>query len=238
MAETGLVQIIEGALMAAGEPLSLQRISQLFDEFDRPGNDDLKQALAEVAERCDDRGYELVQVASGYRFQVRQNLSTWVGRIWQERPPRYSRALLETLSLIAYRQPITRGEIEEIRGVAVSTNIIKTLQEREWVRVVGHRDVPGKPAMYATTRQFLDYFNLKSLEELPPLADIKELDNLSGNLEFDPEPANDAVNNAADLQEPSSPSNATAETTDHADEASTKETTTGGESEEQGQVEA
>ena len=188
MAETGLVQIIEGALMAAGEPLSLQRISQLFDEFDRPGNDDLKQALAEVAERCDDRGYELVQVASGYRFQVRQNLSTWVGRIWQERPPRYSRALLETLSLIAYRQPITRGEIEEIRGVAVSTNIIKTLQEREWVRVVGHRDVPGKPAMYATTRQFLDYFNLKSLEELPPLADIKELDNLSGNLEFDPEP--------------------------------------------------
>lgn len=238
MAETGLVQIIEGALMAAGEPLSLQRISQLFDEFDRPGNDDLKQALAEVAERCDDRGYELVQVASGYRFQVRQNLSTWVGRIWQERPPRYSRALLETLSLIAYRQPITRGEIEEIRGVAVSTNIIKTLQEREWVRVVGHRDVPGKPAMYATTRQFLDYFNLKSLEELPPLADIKELDNLSGNLEFDPEPANDAVNKAADSQEPSSSSNATAETTDHADEASTKEATTGGESEEQGQVEA
>ena len=164
MAETGLVQIIEGALMAAGEPLSLQRISQLFDDFDRPENDDLKQALAQVSERCEDRGYELVQVASGYRFQVRQQLSTWVGRIWQERPPRYSRALLETLSLIAYRQPITRGEIEEIRGVAVSTNIIKTLQEREWVRVVGHRDVPGKPAMYATTRQFLDYFNLKSLE--------------------------------------------------------------------------
>jgi len=238
MAETGLVQIIEGALMAAGEPLSLQRISQLFDEFDRPGNDDLKQALAEVAERCDDRGYELVQVASGYRFQVRQNLSTWVGRIWQERPPRYSRALLETLSLIAYRQPITRGEIEEIRGVAVSTNIIKTLQEREWVRVVGHRDVPGKPAMYATTRQFLDYFNLKSLEELPPLADIKELDNLSGDLEFDPEPANDAVNNAVDAEESSSPSSTTAETTDHADEASKKEVTTGGESEEQGQVEA
>ena len=238
MAETGLVQIIEGALMAAGEPLSLQRISQLFDDFDRPENDDLKQALAQVSERCEDRGYELVQVASGYRFQVRQQLSTWVGRIWQERPPRYSRALLETLSLIAYRQPITRGEIEEIRGVAVSTNIIKTLQEREWVRVVGHRDVPGRPAMYATTRQFLDYFSLKSLQELPPLADIKELDNLSGNLEFDSEPANDAVNNTADLEEPSSPASATAETTDHADEASTKEATTGGESEEQGQVEA
>ena len=123
-----------------------------------------------------------MQVATGYRFQVRQNLSTWVGRLWQERPPRYSRALLETLSLIAYRQPITRGEIEEIRGVAVSTNIIKTLQERDWVRIVGHRDVPGRPAMYATTRQFLDYFNLKSLEELPPLAEIKDLENLSGDL--------------------------------------------------------
>ena len=113
---------------------------------------------------CEERGYELVQVASGYRFQVRQDLATWVGRLWQERPARYSRALMETLSLIAYRQPITRGEIEEIRGVAVSTNIIKTLLEREWVRVVGHRDVPGRPAMYATTRQFLDYFNLKSLD--------------------------------------------------------------------------
>ncbi len=182
MAETGLVQILEGALMAAGEPLSLQRIGQLFDDLERPSNDDLKTALAEVAERCDGRGYELKQVASGYRFQVRQNLSTWVGRLWQERPQRYSRALLETLSLIAYRQPITRGEIEEIRGVAVSTNIIKTLQEREWVRIVGHRDVPGRPAMYATTRQFLDYFNLKSLDELPPLAEIRELDNLSGEL--------------------------------------------------------
>ena len=126
----------------------------------------------------------MVQVAGGYRFQVRQSLSTWVGRLWQERPPRYSRALLETLSLIAYRQPITRGDIEEIRGVAVSTNIIKTLQERDWVRVVGHRDVPGRPAMYATTRQFLDYFNLKSLEDLPPLAEIKDLDNLSGDLRW------------------------------------------------------
>lgn len=238
MAETGLVQIIEGALMAAGEPLSLQRISQLFDEFDRPGNDDLKQALADVAARCEDRGYELVQVASGYRFQVRQNLSTWVGRIWQERPPRYSRALLETLSLIAYRQPITRGEIEEIRGVAVSTNIIRTLQEREWVRVVGHRDVPGKPAMYATTRQFLDYFNLKSLEQLPPLADIKELDNLSGNLEFDSESANDAVNDREDAEAASIPSTTASDTADHADEASTEEATVGDESKEQRQVEA
>ena len=125
MAETGLVQILEGALMAAGEALSIQRLAQLFDDFDRPANADLRDALEEVGKRCEGRGYELVQVAGGYRFQVRQNLSTWVGRLWQERPPRYSRALLETLSLIAYRQPITRGEIEEIRGVAVSTNIIK-----------------------------------------------------------------------------------------------------------------
>ena len=182
MAETGLVQILECALMVAGEALSIQRLSQLFDEFDRPANTDLREALDEVGRRCEGRGYELVQVATGYRFQVRQNLSTWVGRLWQERPPRYSRALLETLSLIAYRQPITRGEIEEIRGVAVSTNIVKTLQERDWVRIVGHRDVPGRPAMYATTRQFLDYFNLKSLEDLPPLAEIKDLENLSGDL--------------------------------------------------------
>jgi len=237
MSETGLVQIIEGALMAAGEPLSLQRISQLFDEFDRPSNDDLRQAIDEVSARCDGRGYELIQVASGYRFQVRQNLSTWVGRIWQERPPRYSRALLETLSLIAYRQPITRGEIEEIRGVAVSTNIIKTLQEREWVRVVGHRDVLGKPAMYATTRQFLDYFNLKSLEELPPLADIKELDNLSGDLAF--EAANEAANES-DAAAPSPEADPVA--TEHAGEASEEEDMPGGQvqakEQEQGQAEA
>jgi segregation and condensation protein B len=180
--EAGLVQILEGALLAAGEPLSLQRMAILFEEEERPSTEELRSAIKIVGERCEDRGYELVQVASGYRFQVRQNLSDWVARLWQERPARYSRALMETLSLIAYRQPITRGEIEEIRGVAVSTNIVKTLLEREWVRVVGHRDVPGRPAMYATTRQFLDYFNLKSLDQLPPLAEIKELDNLSGEL--------------------------------------------------------
>ena len=180
--EAGLVQILEGALLAAGEPLSVQRMTLLFEENERPSKEDIRAAIKLVEERCEDRGYELVQVASGYRFQVRQDLATWVGRLWQERPARYSRALMETLSLIAYRQPITRGEIEEIRGVAVSTNIIKTLLEREWVRVVGHRDVPGRPAMYATTRQFLDYFNLKSLDQLPPLAEIKELDNLSGEL--------------------------------------------------------
>ena len=189
--EAGLVQILEGALLAAGEPLSVQRMALLFEENERPSKDDIRAAIKTVEERCEDRGYELVQVASGYRFQVRQNLSTWVGRLWQERPARYSRALMETLSLIAYRQPITRGEIEEIRGVAVSTNIIKTLLEREWVRVVGHRDVPGRPAMYATTRQFLDYFNLKSLDQLPPLAEIKELDNLSGELALESPSAGD-----------------------------------------------
>ena len=189
--EAGLVQILEGALLAAGEPLSVQRMALLFEENERPSKDDIRAAIKTVEERCENRGYELVQVASGYRFQVRQNLSTWVGRLWQERPARYSRALMETLSLIAYRQPITRGEIEEIRGVAVSTNIIKTLLEREWVRVVGHRDVPGRPAMYATTRQFLDYFNLKSLDQLPPLAEIKERDNLSGELALESPPAVD-----------------------------------------------
>jgi len=198
MSESGLVQILEGALMAAGEPLSLLRLAQLFDEAERPSNDDIRAALAEVTERCDGRGFELIQVASGYRFQVRQNLAPWVGRLWQERPQKYSRALLETLSLIAYRQPITRGEIEEVRGVAVSSNIVKMLQEREWVRVVGHRDVPGRPAMYATTRQFLDYFNLKSLEDLPPLAEIKDLDNLSGNL-----PLEEMMGEAADASTPS-----------------------------------
>ncbi|MBA4693590.1 MAG: SMC-Scp complex subunit ScpB [Congregibacter sp.] len=187
-----MVQILEGALLAAGEPLSVQRMTLLFEENERPSKEDIRAAIKLVEERCEDRGYELVQVASGYRFQVRQDLATWVGRLWQERPARYSRALMETLSLIAYRQPITRGEIEEIRGVAVSTNIIKTLLEREWVRVVGHRDVPGRPAMYATTRQFLDYFNLKSLDQLPPLAEIKELDNLSGELALEvPEQASD-----------------------------------------------
>jgi segregation and condensation protein B len=185
MTETGLVQIIEGALLAAGKPLSLSQLAELFEEHERPDNAALKAALDEVATRCDDRGYELKEVASGFRFQVRQNLSPWVARLWQERPQKYSRALLETLALIAYRQPITRGEIEEIRGVAVSSNIIKTLHEREWIRVVGHRDVPGRPAMYATTRQFLDYFNLKNLDQLPALAEIRDLETLTAELGFD-----------------------------------------------------
>jgi segregation and condensation protein B len=184
MSDTGLVQIIEGALLAAGKPLSVAQLADLFESHEKPENAEIREVLKVVAERCDDRGFELHEVAGGFRFQVRQALSPWVARLWHERPQKYSRALLETLSLMAYRQPITRGEIEEIRGVAVSTNIIKTLHEREWIRVVGHRDVPGRPAMYATTRHFLDYFNLKSLDQLPALAEIRDLDTLNAELGF------------------------------------------------------
>ncbi|MBA6412872.1 SMC-Scp complex subunit ScpB [Parahaliea sp. F7430] len=190
MSEISLLQIIEGALLAAGRPLTVAQLAELFEEHERPSNAEIREALDEVAQRCDERGFELQEVASGFRYQVRQNLAPWVARLWTERPQKYSRALLETLSLIAYRQPITRGEIEEIRGVAVSSNIIKTLHEREWVRIVGHRDVPGRPAMYATTRQFLDYFNLKNLDELPALAEIRDLETLNAELGFsEPLPA-------------------------------------------------
>tara|TARA_E500000178_G_scaffold353215_1_gene418509 strand:+ start:1427 stop:2353 length:927 start_codon:yes stop_codon:yes gene_type:complete len=167
--------IVEGLLMAAGRPLTLDNIIAVFAKNEQPDRAELKTVMESISADCDDRGFELKQVASGYRFQVKQDLSEWVAKLWEERPPRYTRALLETLALIAYRQPITRGDIEEIRGVGVSANIIRTLLDREWIRVVGHRDVPGRPAMFATTKQFLDYFNLKSLQELPPLSEIKEL---------------------------------------------------------------
>ena len=188
MTETGLVQILEAAMLAAGRPLTVQNMADLFDQQERPENTEIREALKQIADRCEDRGYELREVSSGFRFQVRQALSPWVARLWHERPQKYSRALLETLALIAYRQPITRGEIEEIRGVAVSTNIIRTLHEREWIRVVGHRDVPGRPAMYASTRTFLDYFNLKNLEQLPALAEIRDFDTLTAELGFEPLP--------------------------------------------------
>jgi segregation and condensation protein B len=177
-------KIIEGALLAAGKPLDIPRLETLFEEDERPPRDQIKAALEEIDGDCRERGFELMQVASGYRFQVRQELATWVNRLWEEKPKRYSRAMLETLSLIAYRQPLTRGDIELVRGVAVSSDIIKTLQERDWVRVVGYRDVPGKPALYATTKQFLDYFNLKSLEHLPALGEIKDLAELDPELEL------------------------------------------------------
>ena len=179
-----LRKIIEGAIMAAGKPIDIARLETLFEEAERPPRDQIRAALEEIQAGYQDCGFELVQVASGYRFQVRQQLSEWVNRLWEEKPKRYSRAMLETLALIAYRQPLTRGDIEAVRGVAVSSDIIKSLQERDWVRVVGHRDVPGRPALYATTKQFLDYFNIKSLEYLPTLGDIKDFSELDPDLEL------------------------------------------------------
>jgi segregation and condensation protein B len=177
-------KIVEGALMAAGKSLDISHLERLFEDDERPPRDQLRAALEEINTDCRERGFELKQTASGYRFQVSQELATWVNRLWEEKPKRYSRAMLETLSLIAYRQPLTRGDIELVRGVAVSSEIIKTLQEREWVRVVGYRDVPGKPALFATTKQFLDYFNLKSLDDLPALGEIKDLTDLDPALEL------------------------------------------------------
>ncbi|MCH9855064.1 MAG: SMC-Scp complex subunit ScpB [Gammaproteobacteria bacterium] len=179
--------IIEGLLLAAGRPLPLESIAAVFNEEERPENDELLGVLARIDEECGDRGFELTKVASGYRFQVKQELAEWVGKLWEERPPRYTRALLETLALVAYRQPITRGDIEEIRGVAVSSNIIRTLLDREWIRVVGQRDVPGRPSMFATTKQFLDYFNLESLQQLPALSEIRDIDGGAKDLGFEAE---------------------------------------------------
>ncbi|MBL6689610.1 MAG: SMC-Scp complex subunit ScpB [Pseudomonadales bacterium] len=181
-----LKQIVEGAIMAAETPLSVDQLMQLFED-EGPDRSDVREVLKEIEEDCEGRGYELKQVASGYRFQVRSDYGEWVSRLWKEKPPRYSRALLETLALVAYKQPITRGDIEEIRGVAVSTNIMRTLVEREWVRVVGHRDVPGQPALYATTREFLDYFDLRSLDELPTLAEIKDMTKVNEELDMEEE---------------------------------------------------
>ena len=181
-----LKNIIEAVLLSAEHPMTVQQIESLFmGDNDCPSRDDLRKALHDLGEDYANRGFELKQVASGYRLQVKQDFAEWVGRLWEEKPARYSRALLETIALIAYRQPVTRGEIEDVRGVSVSSNIIKTLVERDWVKVLGHKDVPGKPALYGTTREFLDYFNLKSLDELPTLADIKDLDKFHPELELD-----------------------------------------------------
>jgi segregation and condensation protein B len=193
-------QILEAALLAAGAPLGMERLQKLFVEEDgRPPEEwAIRAALGELAADYAGRGMELKEVAGGWRIQVRQEYTPWVSRLFEERPARYSRALLETLAIIAYRQPVTRGEIEDIRGVAVSSQIVKTLQEREWIRVVGHRDVPGRPALLATTRQFLDYFGLRSLDELPSLHELKDLDELAAELPFEapadrvPEPANES----------------------------------------------
>ena len=178
-----LKQVLEAALMITESPLSLDRLMSLFeDDEDPPKRDKVRRTLEELEVDYENSGIELKQVASGYRFQARETVAPWMNRLFEERRPKYSRALLETLAIIAYRQPITRGEIENIRGVAVSTGIIRTLLEREWVRVVGHRDVPGKPAVYATTKTFLDYFNLASIDQLPSLAELKDFDDINADL--------------------------------------------------------
>ncbi len=185
MEEHKIKQILEAAILAADGPLDRDALLMLLDEDDKPDKQTLERLLNELADDYAERGVQLREVASGFRFQVRTELGPWVSRLWAERAPRYSRAIMETLALIAYRQPVTRGEIEEVRGVSVGTQIIRTLQERGWVRVVGHRDVPGRPAMFATTKQFLDYFNLASLDELPALSEIKDLDKLNEELQLE-----------------------------------------------------
>jgi segregation and condensation protein B len=187
--------VVEASLLAAGRPLTAEDLASVFDERDGSIGDEVRQAIATLTEEYETRGLELKEVSSGYRIQIRAAVAQPVARLWQERPAKYSRALLETLALIAYRQPITRGEIEQIRGVAVNPNIIKTLHERNWIRVVGHRDVPGKPELLGSTREFLDYFGLKKLDDLPTLTQLKELEDLRVQLTLpgaDPEVPADA----------------------------------------------
>ena len=186
MDEQQLKNILESILMSAGKPVTAEKMLQYFDEDDpRPSITQVRKQIAELQLDCENRGIILKEVASGYRYQARDDYGKWVSKLWEEKPQRYSRALLETLSLIAYRQPVTRADIEDVRGVSVSTNIVRTMLEREWVRVVGHREVPGRPALYATTRQFLDYFNLKSLDELPTLSEIKDLSKIDPELDLE-----------------------------------------------------
>lgn len=179
-----LRQILEAAIMVSDKPMDVSHLEKLFDEKERPHRDEIRAALDEITTDCRDKGFELVKVSSGYRFQTKQSLSAWVSRVWEEKPKKFSRAMLETLVLIAYRQPTTRGDIESVRGVSVSSDIIRVLDERGWIRVVGHRDVPGKPELLATTKEFLDYFNLKSLDQLPSLAEIKDFTDVDPALEL------------------------------------------------------
>lgn len=210
-------RIVEAALMAATQPLTLAQLHGLFPEEEPAPEGSVEAAVQQLTDACADRGVELVEVASGYRYQVKADVHAWVARLWTERKTKYTRATLETLALIAYRQPITRGEIEQVRGVAVSSNIIQALEEREWIRVVGHRDVPGKPALFGTTKGFLDYFGLKRLDELPPLSELKDIGELEPQLPLDGAPlpvsiaSGDAVDGAQDESTPD-------ESTDAADD--------------------
>ena len=204
-----LAPLLEAFLLASGKPQSLERLFELFEEAERPEPPVFKKALEILRKSCDGRAFELREVASGYRLQIRERFSPWVGRLWEERPQRYSRAMLETMALIAYRQPITRGEIEDVRGVAVNSHIVKTLLEREWIRIVGYRDVPGKPAMFATTKVFLDHFNLKNLDDLPPLAELREIE-AEPVLDFDDAPVPAGLQELADASaEPEEPKDET-----------------------------
>ena len=190
---------IESALLAAGRPLNIDQMKGLFDENAAPEKSQLREALANLKEEYTDRGIEIAEVASGFRMQVKTSMAERLHRLWEEKPPRYSRALFETLALIAYRQPMTRGEIEEVRGVSVSSNIVRSLIEREWIRVVGHRDVPGRPALFGTTKLFLDYFGLKKLEDLPPLADLSDWESLRVQLNLPQVEENDVAIEGNDL---------------------------------------
>ncbi|HEX9207074.1 MAG TPA: SMC-Scp complex subunit ScpB [Steroidobacteraceae bacterium] len=204
MSEHPLANVVEAVLLAAGRPVSVEQLLELFDEHQRPPAEEITAALQDLQKSYEGRGVELREVASGWRVQVRPQHADVVSRLWQERPSRYSRALLETLALIAYRQPITRGEIEDIRGVTVSTTIMRTLHERNWIRVVGHREVPGRPELLGTTREFLDYFGLKSLDDLPTLAELQDLDDIKEQLDL-PEAIGTAAAGAvvvADADEP------------------------------------
>jgi segregation and condensation protein B len=194
MNEQDLKYIIEATLLAAGKPVSTQQLLELFDERERPTAETLQTALGMLMADYENRGIELVEVASGWRIQVRPRFAEVVSRLWQERPAKYSRALLETLALIAYRQPITRSEIEEIRGVSISSTIMRTLQERGWIRTVGHREVPGRPELLGTTREFLDYFGLKSLDQLPTLAELKDVETIGVQLELTPDQGQEGTN--------------------------------------------
>jgi segregation and condensation protein B len=209
-----LKNILEAALLVAGKPLSIKRMTALFPKDSEPSTEELKAAVAELESDYANRGVELKQVGKGYRFQSREKYSEWVSRLSEERPARYSRALLETLAIIAYRQPVTRGDIEDVRGVSVSSDTMRTLQEREWVREVGHRDVPGKPALFGTTPGFLEHFNLKSLSDLPPLSELRDLEEISRELNFSLDfDVDEADENESDSAPSADAANDTEETT-------------------------
>jgi segregation and condensation protein B len=186
MDQTLVTRIVEAALLAGNQPLTVVQLLGLFSLDDPAPEGSVQAALQELQDACSERGVELIELASGWRFQVKADVHPWVARLWTERQTKYTRATLETLALIAYRQPITRGEIEQVRGVSVNSNIIKALEEREWIRVVGHRDVPGRPELLATTKTFLDYFGLKRLDELPPLSELRDIGELEPQLPFEP----------------------------------------------------